>query len=201
MSPFVCMCVFVGRVLGVICVGAWMTVIRVWERGRRAILQRGEAKRVASRNLVSRLSVIPFLSPCACCPVIRLIKATYRQRRHVHATVLTHVENKLSLMYGLKPAEKSCSSHSPMQEKVSSRETQFWVDVWPIKWLVFKCKRTLSRVITVKIHWVDSNLYSIGERQRHRMHLKYPGGIFITSSVWESICTGKRTGVLCRRRL
>lgn len=92
-----------------ICVGAWMTVIRVWERGRRAILQRGEAKRVASRNLVSRLSVVPFLSPCACCPVIRLIKATYRQRRHVHATVLTHVENKLSLMYGLKPAELQLS--------------------------------------------------------------------------------------------
>ena len=125
MSPFVCMCVFVGRVLGEICVGAWMSVIRVWERGRRAILQRGKAKRVTSRNLVSRLSVIPFLSPCACCPAIRLIKATYRQRRHVHATVLTHVEHKLSLTYELRPAEKSCSSHSQMQEEVSSRETQF----------------------------------------------------------------------------
>lgn len=63
---YVCVCVFVGRVLGEICVGTWMTVISVWERGRRAILQRGKAKRVTSRNVVSRLSVIPFLSLSVC---------------------------------------------------------------------------------------------------------------------------------------
>ena len=93
--------------------------------GSQSNTSKRESKESQSRNLVSRLSVIPFLSPCACCPAIRLIKATYRQRRHVHATVLTHVEHKLSLTYELRPAEKSCSSHSQMQEEVSSRETQF----------------------------------------------------------------------------